>query len=146
MRKRLVIGTAALAAFVLLTGFRGGCGGHHPDPARIDKMVQARLDDALDDVKATDEQRDRIRAVKDRLLADGQALRGDRRADAREMVSQWDAAQPDAQRLHALVDQRIDAMRRFAHQAVDAGVEIHGILTPEQRSQVSKKLHRHLDE
>ena len=33
-------------------------------------------------------------------------------------------------------------MRAFAHDAVDAGVDAHGVLTPEQRAKVTKKLER----
>ncbi len=64
---------------------------------------------------------------------DGEPLHG-------EVLAQWESANPDRARLHALVDQRIDAMRAFAHQAVDAGIEVHGVLTPEQRAKLEKKV------
>ena len=59
--------------FVALTGFNGGCGrGHHGrDPAEVATFVTNRVDDLLDDIDATPDQRTRINAVKDRLLASG---------------------------------------------------------------------------
>jgi Spy/CpxP family protein refolding chaperone len=140
---------AALAAgFVLLTGFRGGCGGHHhADAASVDKMIAAHIDDALDDLKATDAQRAQVLALKDKYpLLKGGALHQGQAEAKKALVAQWDLATPDPAAVHALVDARIEAIRAFAHQAADAGLDLHGILTPEQRAQVSKKIHRRMDD
>ncbi|HSN15918.1 MAG TPA: hypothetical protein VLT61_14900, partial [Anaeromyxobacteraceae bacterium] len=86
MKRTIAIAGAALLAvvgFVALTGF-GGCGarhhGHGRDPAEVAAFVGARVDDALDDLDATPAQREKIHAVKDRLLAEGTKLHGDREA------------------------------------------------------------------
>ena len=141
-------GAAGLAAVAILAGFRGGCGGHPHgrDPAEVAAFVTDRVDDALDDLDATPDQRQRIHEAKDRLLAEGLKLRAARGETHREVLAQWDSKRPDAARLHALVDARIDEVRALAHEAVDAAVEVHGVLTPEQRARVSRKLHRHADE
>jgi periplasmic protein CpxP/Spy len=148
MKKTIAIAAGALlavAGFVTLTGF-GGCGGHghgRPrDPAEVASFVTARVDDALDDLNATPDQRTRINAIKDRLLASAQAAHGDRAATHDALLAEWKSAAPDAAKLHALVDERADAIKAFAHQAVDAGVEIHSILTPEQRDKLTKKIER----
>lgn len=148
MTKR-TIRFASFAA-VLVTGVAllgaTGCGHHRHDPARMEKLVSSRVDDALDDLKATPEQRQKIVAVKDRLLASGRTLRADHRAVAREALGLWEAAGFDRTRALALVDARIDAMRALAHEAVDGIAQVHETLTPEQRAQVTKKLQRHLEE
>jgi Spy/CpxP family protein refolding chaperone len=148
--KRTLAGGAAVVAAVgtiaLLGAFAGhGCGRHGHDPAQVAAFVSARVDDALDDLDATPAQREKIHAVKDRLLADATRLHESHAGDRGELVAQWDAAQPDAAKLHALVDARVDEMRKLAHEAVDSAIEVHGILTPEQRAKVSKKVHRHVD-
>jgi Spy/CpxP family protein refolding chaperone len=129
---------------VALTGFRGGCGAHRHgrDPAEVAAFVTDRVDDALDDVDATPEQRTRIHAVKDRLLAAAQGARAGHREAHEALLAEWKSASPDAARLHALVDARIDELRALAHQGVDAGVEVHGVLTPEQREKVTRKVER----
>jgi periplasmic protein CpxP/Spy len=137
--------TAVVVAGVAVLGATG-CGHHRPDPARMEKMVTHRVDDALDDLKATPEQRQKITAVKDRLLLSARSLRADHRATVKEALGLWEASSFDRARALALVDARIDAMRTMAHEAVDAAAEVHATLTPEQRAQVSKRLHRHLDE
>ena len=45
-------------------------------------------------------------------------------------------------KLHALVDARMDELRKLAHDAVDAGVEAHDVLTPAQREKLAKKAER----
>lgn len=149
MKKIVGITAAALvlaAGVVALTGFAGGrfgCHrGHGRDPAELAAFVTDRVDDALDDLDATPEQRTRVNAVKDRMLQAGLAMRGDHGATHETLLAEWKAESPDAAKLHALVDARADAMRAFAHQAVDAAVEVHGILTPEQREKLTRKAER----
>lgn len=141
-------GLMILGGAAALTGFAGGCGGHGRghgrDPAAMAAFVTDRVDDALDDLDATPEQRARVHAVKERVLAAAQEARaagGDHRA---ELLAAWRSEAPDAARLHALVDQHLDAMRAAAHQAVDGAVEVHAALTPEQREQVAAKAERRM--
>lgn len=146
MKKTVPVLLGLAALFALATGFRGGCGGGHGrDPAAIDRMVTSHLEDALDDLDATPAQRAQVMALKDRLLQKGAALRQGGQETKKELVAQWDSAAPDRARVHALIDARIDAMRAFAHEAADGAVDLHGILTPEQRARISKKVHRHME-
>ncbi len=146
MKKTVPVLLGLLTLFALATGFRGGCGGGHArDPAAIDRMVTSHLDDALDDLDATPAQRAQVMALKDRVLQQGAALRQGGAETKKALVAQWDSASPDRAAVHALIDARIDAMRAFAHQAADAAVDLHGILTPEQRAKISKKIHRHME-
>src|SRR6266542_4074778 len=102
--------------FVALTGFHGGCGGHgHPrDPAQLAALVTDRVNDVLDDLDATPDQRTRIDAVKDRLLADAQKARAGHEEVHAALLGEWKADAPDAKKLHALVDERIEALRGMA--------------------------------
>lgn len=141
--KRTLITLAGLAGIITLAGWGGRCGHHRShDPAEMAALVTDRVDDVLDDVDATDAQRQQIHAIKDRLLAKGAALHQDREAVHAEVLTQWQSTNPDRARLHALLDERFEAMRAAAHEAVDAGVEVHGILTPEQRAKLTKKVDR----
>lgn len=139
--KKILVAVAALAVGVVaLTGFRHGFGRHRHDPAQMAAFVTARLDDALEDLDATPAQRNQLHALKDRLLAKGQALHADHDATRAELVAQWKADRPDAAKLHALVDARIDGLRAFAHEAVDGAIEAHDALTPEQRAKLTQKI------
>ncbi len=124
----------------------GGCGhDHRPDPERMDRMVTHRVNDALDGLKASPAQRQAILAVKDRLLARGQELRGDHQALLRDALALWEAPSFDREKALALVDARLDAMRTMAHEAVQAAAEVHDTLTPEQRAEVAARVRKHAE-
>ncbi|QSQ23782.1 Spy/CpxP family protein refolding chaperone [Pyxidicoccus parkwayensis] len=136
--KKLAIAGSAVLAVVLLSGFafRGGHGwGHNPE--RIKQMITWKLNDKLEDLDATDAQRQSINAVKDRLFDEGAQLMEEQHSARAEAFEQLASDKPDAQKLHALVDARIDAMRAFAHKMTDAALEVHGTLTPEQRKELA---------
>ncbi len=143
--KKILSTALVLAVFAVgtltLTAFR-----HHGDPAHLDMFVSHRVDDMLDDVKATDAQRQQITAIKDKLVADGKALHATHADLRKELLAQWQSDQPDASRVHALVDGRADAMKGFADEVADALLQVHGILTPDQRAQLTKKMQRHMEE
>jgi Spy/CpxP family protein refolding chaperone len=142
----LAIGAIALLGTGLAAGCHRGPGGHHRDPAKVAAFVTERVDDALDDVDATPAQRERILAIKDRLLAEGAKLHGDRGAVHAELLAEWKAETVDRAKLHARVDERIEALRAFAHAAVDGAADAHDALTPEQRAKVARKVERRLGE
>jgi Spy/CpxP family protein refolding chaperone len=140
MMKKIAVAGSAVVAFVLLTGFAMRGGGHHGwgrDPERINQMITWRLNDKLDDLNATPAQRQSITAAKDRLFDEGKQLMEDQHAVRGEVLTQLESDTPDAKKLHALVDARIDAMRAFAHKATDAALEVHHTLTPEQRKSLA---------
>lgn len=135
MKKKLAIAASAVLAVVLLSGFRGG--GWNRDPERIKQMVTWKLNDKLEDLDATEAQVKSIHAVKDRLFEDGKVMATEHQAARLEALTQLESANPDAAKLHALVDARIDAVRAFAHKVTDAALEVHRILTPEQRKELA---------
>jgi len=144
MSKILVAGLAGAlvaAGALTLTAFHGGPFRHH-DPAEAAAFVTSRVEDALDDLDATPAQRSQILAVKDRMLAEVQKHRDTRQATHAALLAEWNAETPDRAKLHALVDQRAAEMTATAHQAVDAAIEVHDALTPEQRAKVAKKAAR----
>ena len=137
------VALAVVLGFVALTGFRGGCGHAHPhDSAQLAAFVNDRVDDALDDVDATPDQRTRIHAIADRMLEAAKEAHVGQDDVRASFLAEWKADKPDRAKLHALVDARADALRKLAHQAVDAGADAHDVLTPDQRAKVSRKIER----
>jgi len=143
--KKIAIAASAVIAVVLLSGFRGGGWGHSRDPERIKQFITWRVDDKLEDLHATDAQKQTVNAVKDRLFEDGKRLAEEHQAARQEVLTQLESDTPDAQKLHALVDARIDSVRAFAHKVVDAALEVHRALTPEQRKQLATEAHEKMD-
>jgi Spy/CpxP family protein refolding chaperone len=114
---------------------QGGLGGHR-DPVMIHKFVDFAVNEKLDEIGATEAQKQKVREVKERLMKDGRALH-ESRTDLREKVLALLAQDnPDPAQLKALIRERTAALSRFGDEAADALVEIHATLTPEQRQKL----------
>lgn len=149
-KKILVSALVGVAAIAMLAGFGGGpghfggpFGGGHFDAKKAYRFISFRVDNALDDLKANDAQRKEVNAIKDDVFNDAIKLKEGQEAAHKELAAQWDAAQVDKARVHAVVDERIDALRAFAHKAADAAIRLHDVLTPEQRSQLKAQAQAH---
>ncbi|MDQ3265096.1 MAG: Spy/CpxP family protein refolding chaperone [Myxococcota bacterium] len=143
MKKQLVVVAGALSAVVLLTAFgsgRFGCGGTPEE--RFDRAkgyAQDKIDDRLDDLDATDAQRARIAELQRSLFAEARPLFLSHQQTKQELLHELQGQTPDAARLHALVDARVAAYQAMAHRLVDASVEVHALLTPEQRAELQRE-------
>jgi len=120
-------------------GFHGSC-GH--DPQRLEEVAREHLDEALDELDATDDQRAQVTALADRLLPQIRELVGEHRRVHEELRTAWSQETLDPAPLHALVDSRSEAFTRFAHEVVDAAAELHEVLTPEQRARLAERWER----
>jgi Spy/CpxP family protein refolding chaperone len=141
---KTIVAALAVAAVFSLAGWHGrGCGGGAAkDPAAITAAVDARLEDALKSLDATPAQRVAIQGLKDKLLADGLQLREGQAAAHQALLAEWKATSPDRNRVHAILDERAAAMTAMAHEAADAALQLHDLLTPEQRAKVEGRLER----
>ncbi|HYO71637.1 MAG TPA: periplasmic heavy metal sensor [Archangium sp.] len=144
-KNKLMIAGSAVLAFVLLTGFRGGHFGGPRDPERVKQMMTWRLDDRLEDLKASEQQTQALHGLKDSLFEDGKRLFEENQGARTQMLEQWESANPDSKAVHALVDARMDAFRAFAHKVADAALEAHRIFTPEQRQQLTANVRERMN-
>ncbi len=141
MKKAILIGIGSLAAIGLLAAFAGRM--EHWDPERAHEQMSKRIDRMLDQIKATDAQRAQINQIKDQMFQEVTAMRQARADLKKELMAQWESPQVDASKVHAMVDQRVEAFRAMAQKAADAAIQVHDVLTPEQRAQVQKELSEH---
>ncbi|MBW2453362.1 MAG: periplasmic heavy metal sensor [Deltaproteobacteria bacterium] len=141
----------ALIALALLAVGAIACTGDHRSAAerRADKIherITARLDDGLDELEATAEQRTKVHAIKDELFDEAMELRKGSKEVRKAALEELKRDEPDAKKLHDLVDERAEEMRALAHQAVDGAIELHGVLTPEQRAEIAKRIEERMAE
>lgn len=138
-----------LVGAILGASLLGGC---HPfrnkpnewarDPDRIERYMTERVDRMLKKVDATDEQRTKAYAIRDRLMPKLVAFAQARPNTVKEALALWDQPTLDTAKLNALVDKRSDEMKALAHELVYGAGEFHAILTTEQR----RKLHDAVEE
>ena len=137
---------AAAVGVVTLMGAVGAYAGvfeHGGNDRRAARFITYKVDSALDEIKATDTQRQQVNQVKDQLLEEGKALKADMKAAHQELMGQWVSPKPDAVRVHQLIDQRADAFRAFAHKVADGVLKVQGLLTVEQRQVLKTEMERH---
>jgi Spy/CpxP family protein refolding chaperone len=143
----VLAGVGALVAFKgLRRGFGHGrwqhggrCGGGRCGGGR-GRFVSWKVDRLLDRIDASQEQRQRVHALKDRILEGGRALREETKSARKEVIDLWSGAAPDAARLHGIVDERIDALRGFMHTVAEAALELHDTLTASQREMLTSRV------
>ncbi|MEW6434490.1 MAG: Spy/CpxP family protein refolding chaperone [Myxococcota bacterium] len=120
-----------------------GCGRGADRLERASQQISWKVADAMEDLDATPQQTERAQALAQGLVADAKPV-VKQGLEAREaLVDEWKSARPDAAKVHALVDAQVDAVRGLVHRAADAAIELHGLLTPAQRDEVTQRLERH---
>jgi len=132
--------TLIAASFVFLAGWHGGCRQLTPEEkaARLERHSTAMVDDLMDDVDADLKQRGQAQAIRKRLVTAATPLITEQEKAKEYAYQQWDSANPDREEIHRVVDERVDALRKFVHLAADGVIELHQILTPEQRAEVAE--------
>ncbi|MER2565160.1 MAG: periplasmic heavy metal sensor [Myxococcaceae bacterium] len=116
-----------------------GCGNR---PERFEKMVQWRMDDALDELDATQAQRERVQALTKVAIANAKPLAEQAKSTRAALMTEWKSATPDAAKVHQLVDTQLESVRSFAHTLTDKALEVHALLTPRQRDVLTEKAER----
>ena len=133
----VAVASIALTAAVTAGGMHHGQGHPHAGPGEgIDWFVNG----ALDDLDATEAQRTRVLAVKDRLSAGFKSLHGEHAAVHAAFLREWQKDAMDTAQLHGLVDAKVEELRGSLHQVVDGVAEIHDTLTPEQRKKLTARV------
>ncbi len=146
MTRRKIIGlTLALGA-----SLAGGAGAlavaaHGRGETIMRHVATAVLNDALDEVRATPEQRARVQAAAERVFALVADHRQRRTARLEELLAAFEAEPMDGTRLLAL-RQGIEGEHAQVADAIgQALVDVHGALPPEQRRLLADyvRAHRH---
>jgi periplasmic protein CpxP/Spy len=135
MKRRTMVGVAAGVAVSLAVGagafaFGGAAGARH---AIMRRVVAATIDEALDQVPVTPEQRQAIHAARDRVFSAVDAERAGRRAHLEDALRLFEADRPDPAQVDALHRQADEGRQRIRQAVHEAFVEVHDVLTPAQR-------------
>ncbi len=125
-------------AFAGWSGFHSGRKMNH-----MKKFIEWRIDDALDEVKASDAQKERVQSLADALFEKVSAEFGDREASRQAFINAFRTESPDKEAVRTLIDARIEAARRVAYAAADAAFQVHETLEAEQRVELLKIIESH---
>lgn len=134
MKTRTVaIAVTAVVALVGGLAYAGVQGTRDVERAR--KFISWKVDDALDQLDATDAQRNTAQSLANELIDEGVKLRTAKETVRAGLTEQWKRDRADPAVVHGLVDQMFEEVRAFAHKAADAAIAFHATLSPEQKKQ-----------
>lgn len=140
----LIIGLAATAGVV------ASCGGHSmhhgKDPEKVRKFVMWKIDDHLDDLDATKQQKKQILQIADRVIQDGMTLRKDKDAHHATILGELESGSPNSTRLHGMLDEHIDQFRGFGHRTLDALLEAWNLLDENQQGELIDEFKDHIED
>lgn len=136
----LSLGTAAL---LIMDGCQGGVRPSYHSSRHFERLTERHLDYLLDKIDATEAQRPQIRIAIEQLAEGLKPLHVDHEQVYQTVRQQWEMDRLDAERLHALIDEQVEQMRSLGYRVADDMVAFHGVLTPQQRQQLTEEMKQH---
>ena len=130
----LAAGVLAVAAGSIAWTGHGGGRGH-----MMKYLINGRIDEALDYIEATPQQRQIVGDVKKEIVAKMQAQHAAHQGVGAQIAALLAADSLDTPQLNALIDQKAEAMRTVGHDMVAEVAKIHASLTPAQRQKLYAK-------
>jgi protein CpxP len=100
------------------------------------RKVDRRVDRVLDRLNATPEQRRQVHRIKASLIKQALPLRQSRDQLHDRLRAEWASNNPDRRGIHQEVDRHLQQMRSLVHVALDRAIDLHGVLTAEQRAEL----------
>lgn len=142
-KKRVILG---IGGFGLLVAALIACGNRDRTAMTAQQMrehFRRGLEKILDRLDATDEQRKQIRTVVARLEPRHEKLHQARKRAMATLTNEWGKKRMDPQVVDKATGKMLDELVAARADLTTALVEIHGILTPEQRAQVAEHMAKH---
>lgn len=117
----------------------GGWMAHHFRDRFYERALD-RVDELLEEVDATDEQRERVAAEIDAGIEDMRAMRESHRRLHGRMVELWAAPEIDRDAIESFRQDKIEQMETASRKLTDRLIAIAEALEPEQRAAIAEKL------
>lgn len=130
--------TVAAAVAVLSVGMLAAC--KHQHGSHNLQELKEHVDVTMKKIGVSEEQRTKIGAITDRIIADGKEFHTSNQGVREKVVACLLLDTPNREWLHQTVDDKAKEFTAFAHRTVDSLIEISGTLTTEQRADLKKRL------
>ena len=138
MTKTLWIAGGAVAAVLVAGAAYAAMGPMHG--RMMHHMISERIDDALDYIDATPQQRAVVEQSKETILGAIQARMQSHKGEHAKMVDLLTADNLDTNALYAIADQKASDIKDLAKVIVPEIQKIHDTLTPAQRQKLAARI------
>ncbi|MDD9991600.1 MAG: periplasmic heavy metal sensor [Rhodospirillales bacterium] len=109
------------------------------DGDKIERFVEWKIDGMLDEVDATDEQREQVRTITTAALADMEEFRDFKREGRQALVEALTQEAVDREALEALRQNKLAAADRASQRLLAALADAAEVLTPAQRAELAEE-------
>jgi protein CpxP len=137
-RFSVVVMAAVMSVSFIACGHRGG----DMDTDHMHQFIAQKIDRMLEKIDATDEQRVKIAAIREGFAGEMQKMKAVQPEGFQFVLDEIKSDAPDREKLHRMLDERIEAHKAFAHKAIDAALDVHAVLTPQQRTLVLETMEK----
>jgi Spy/CpxP family protein refolding chaperone len=131
-------GLAAAVGLAVLASHAAGAFGRHAHG-----FPERRIEHLLDEVEASDAQREQIRGAMDELHDLWRASRRDRRESREAIAAALTGDEIDREALEALRAAQIESFEAMSQRLLATLVQVAEVLTPEQRREIAAYLEEH---
>ncbi len=142
-RPRWILMTIAGALVLVMGGMTWSAVAYSKrswDGERFERFVEWKVEDMLDEVDASDDQRERVRAIATAAIADMGEFRDFKRAGREALVDALTQETVDRAALEALRQSKLEAADRASGRLLTALADAAEVLTPAQRAELAEEL------
>ena len=138
-RPRWILMTIAGALVLVVGGMTWSAVAHSGkswDGDRFERFVEWKIDDMLDEVDATDDQRTQVRAIATAAIADMGDFREFKREGRQALVEALTQETVDREALETLRQNKLETADRASQRLLTALADAAEVLTPAQRAEL----------
>ena len=138
-RPRWILATIAGALVLVVGGMTWSAVAHSGkswDGDRFERFVEWKIDDMLDEVDASDDQRERVRAIATAAIADMGEFREFKREGRQALVEALTQETVDREALETLRQNKLETADRASQRLLTALADAAEVLTPAQRAEL----------
>ena len=106
---------------------------------KFERFVEWKVEDMLDEVEATDDQREKVSAITTAALADMGEFRDFRREGRQALVEALTQETVDREALEALRQSKLETADRASQRLLTALADVAEVLTPAQRAELAEE-------
>ena len=106
---------------------------------KFERFVEWKVEDMLDEVEATDDQREKVSAITTAALADMGEFRDFRREGRQALVEALTQETVDREALEALRQSKLETADRASRRLLTALADVAEVLTPAQRAELAEE-------
>ena len=141
-RPRWILMTIAGALVLVVGGMTWSAvaySGKSWDGERFERFVEWKIDDMLDEVDASDDQRTQVRAIATAAIADMGEFREFKREGRQALVEALTQETVDREALEALRQSKLETADRASQRLLTALADAAEVLTPAQRAALAEE-------